>query len=52
MIEKAKRPNKPNIQDRTQPTTVEELIRKYDLENTLIYDFLDELVEYLNKKIG
>lgn len=51
MLEKPKRPVKPNIQDRLQPTTIEELIRKYDLENTLIYDFLDDLVDYINENI-
>lgn len=50
MIEKPDRPTKPNIQDRIQPTTIEELIQKYDLDNTKIYDFLDYLVDYLNSK--
>lgn len=48
MLEKPKRPVKPNIQDRLQPTTVEELIRKYDLENKGVYDFLDKIVDYIN----
>lgn len=50
MIEKPIRPTKPSLQDRLQPTTVEELIQKYDLENTKIYDYLEYLVDYLNKK--
>jgi len=48
MLEKPKRPTKPKIQDRLQPTTVEELIRKYDLENKGVYDFLDKMVDYIN----
>ncbi len=50
MIKKPNKPKKNNIQDRLQPTTVEELIQKYDLENTKIYEFLDYLVDYLNEK--
>lgn len=50
MIEKPNRPIKPNIQDRLQPKSFDELIQKYDLDNTKIYDFLDYLVEYLNDK--
>lgn len=48
MIEKPKRPKQPNIQDRQPPRTLEELINRYDLDNTKVYDFLDELVELLN----
>lgn len=48
MIEKPKRPKQPNIQDRQPPRTLQELINRYDLDNTKIYDFLDELVELLN----
>lgn len=50
MLEKPKRPTKPKIQDRLQPTTVEELIKKYDLENKGVYDFLDKMVDYINNK--
>ena len=50
MLEKPKRPTKPKIQDRLQPTTIEELIRKYDLENKGVYDFLDKMVDYINLK--
>lgn len=48
MIEKPKRPKQPNIQDRQPPRTLQELINRYDLDNTKIYDFLDGLVELLN----
>lgn len=48
MIEKPKRPKQPNIQDRQPPRTLQELINRYDLDNTKVYDFLDELVELLN----
>ena len=50
MIEKPKRPKKIPNQDNKQPQTIEQLIRRYDLDNTKIYDFLDELVETSNKK--
>ena len=50
MIEKPKRPKKIPNQDNKQPQTIQELIRRYDLDNTKIYDFLDELVGTLNKK--
>ena len=50
MIEKPKRPKKILNQDNKQPQTIQELIRRYDLDNTKIYDFLDELVDYLNEK--
>lgn len=48
MIEKPKRPKKPDIQERQPPRTLQELISRYDLDNTKIYDFLDGLVELLN----
>ena len=48
MIEKPKRPKKPDIQERQPPRTLQELINRYDLDNTKIYDFLDELVNQLN----
>lgn len=50
MIEKPVRPRRPDIQDRLQPSTIEELIHKYDLGNDKIYDFLEYLVNYLNEK--
>ena len=50
MIEKTKRPKKIPNQDNKQPQTIEQLIKRYDLDNTKIYDFLDELVESLNKQ--
>lgn len=49
MIEKPKRPKRIPNQDNKQPQTIHELIRRYDLDNTKIYDFLEELVETLNK---
>ena len=50
MIEKPKRPRKINNQDNKTPQTIKDLIMRYDLDNTKIYDFLDSLVDYLNKK--
>ena len=52
MIEKPKRPKKPDIQERQPPRTLQELINKYDLDNTKIYDFLDGLVELINTDIN
>ena len=49
MIEKPKRPKKISNQDNKQPQTIQELIRRYDLDNTKIYDFLDEFIEYLKQ---
>lgn len=37
-------------QDRKQPQTISELIRRYDLDNIKIYDFLDYLIEKLNNE--
>ncbi len=50
MIDKPKRPKQPNIQERQPPRTLQELINRYDLDNTKIYDFLDELVDALKSK--
>lgn len=50
MIEKPKRPTKISNQDNKQPQTIKELTRRYDLDNTKIYDFLDYIVNYLNEK--
>lgn len=50
MIEKPKRPKKPDIQERQPPRTLQELISRYDLDNTKIYDFLDGLVDLLNTR--
>ena len=52
MIEKPKRPKKPDIQERQPPRTLQELISRYDLDNTKIYDFLDGLVELINTDIS
>lgn len=50
MIDKPKRPKQPSIQDRQPPRTLQELINRYDLDNTKIYDFLDGLVELINTR--
>lgn len=50
MIEKPKRPKKIPNQDNKQPQTIQELIRRYDLDNTKIYDFLDELAMQINSR--
>ena len=52
MIEKPKRPKKIPNQDNKQPQTIEQLIKRYDLDNTKIYNFLDELVLEINKNIN
>ena len=52
MIDKPKRPKQPNIQDRQPPRTLQELINRYDLDNTKVYDFLDELVGQLKDAMG
>ena len=38
-----------NNQDKKQPQTISELIRRYDLKNKKIYNYLDYLVDELNK---
>ena len=48
MLEKPKRPTKIPNQDNKQPQTINELIRRYDLDNTKVYDFLENLVTNLN----
>ena len=50
MLEKPKRPKQLNNQDRQAPATIQDLIKRYDLDNTKIYDFLDYLVNYLNER--
>ncbi len=50
MLEKPKRPKQLNNQDRQSPVTIQDLINRYDLENTKIYDYLDELIDYLNER--
>lgn len=50
MLEKPKRPKQLKSQDRQIPITIQDLINRYDLENLKIYDFLDELVDYLNER--
>ena len=50
MIEKPIRPNKVDLQDRLNITKIEQLEQRYDLDNLKIYDYLDYLVDCLNKK--
>ena len=50
MIEKPKRKKQLNNQDRQIPANIQDLINKYDLDNTKIYDFLEYLVDYLNER--
>lgn len=45
MIEKPKRPKQPDIQERQPPRTLQELVSRYDLDNTKIYDYLDGLAD-------
>jgi len=52
MIEKPKRPKKLDIQERQPPRTLQELINRYDLDNTNIYDYLDYLVDKINELGG
>lgn len=49
-MEKPKRPKKINSQEIKIPSNIRELIAMYDLENLDIYDYLDKLVEYINKE--
>ncbi len=51
MIEKPKRPQKINNQDKKQPQTISELIRRYDLDNIKVYEYLDNLVDKINAEI-
>lgn len=50
MLEKIKRKKVIGRQDITKPKTVDDLIQKYDLDNTKIIEYLDYLVDYLNEK--
>lgn len=50
MFEKIKRKKQVGKQDITKPKTIDDLIRKYDLENIDIYNFLDELIDSLNNE--
>lgn len=50
MIGRIKRPEKGNNQDMQIPKDIQELMQRYDLENSNIYDFLDYLVSYLNER--
>ena len=50
MIEKIKRNKQVDKQDITKPKSVDEMLKKYDLDNKKILDYLDYLVDYLNEK--
>ncbi len=52
MLDKIQRPVKVDRQDRIQPRTPEEMIKKYALESEKIYDYLDKIADYINNKIG
>lgn len=52
MIEKPKRPKQPDIQERQPPRTLQEIVNRYDLDNTKIYDYLDSLVNNINKQMS
>lgn len=50
MINKIQRKKQVDKQDKQQPQTVQDLIRRYDLDNIEIKEYLDYLVDYLNGK--
>jgi len=50
MIKKINRNKTVNKQDITKPKSVDDMIKKYDLENSKVLDYLDYLVDYLNEK--
>ncbi|MCI8654272.1 MAG: hypothetical protein HFJ48_00100 [Clostridia bacterium] len=50
MLKKPTRAKQIPNQDKKQPQTISELIRRYDLGNTKVYNYLDYLVEELNKE--
>lgn len=49
MIEKFKR-KKIDKQDIAKPKSVDDLLKKYDLDNKNLLDYLDYLVDYLNER--
>lgn len=49
MLEKLKRQIKLSMQDRTSPNTVQDLIQRYDLENNTEQNFLNNLIDKINK---
>ena len=51
MFEQPTRTKKIPNPDKKQPQTISELIRRYDLDNTKIYDYLDKFIEKLNNQI-
>ena len=50
MLEKIKKENSIDDRDKQEPQTIQDLIRRYDLGNKKIEDFLDYLIDYLNGK--
>jgi len=50
MIQKIKRKKQIDNQDKQQPQTIQDLIRRYDLDNIEIKDYLDYLISYLKEK--
>lgn len=48
MLKKADRGKKVSNQDKQPPRTLQDLVTRYDLNNTKIYDFLDEFVDTYN----
>lgn len=54
-MEKIVRRRKIEREDRVQPSTIEQLLRKYALENKDIFDYLDKLadkVTELERRVG
>ena len=52
MIDKPRRPKKTDIQDKQPPRSIQELMNRYDLDNTKVYDYLDYLVDKINEMEG
>lgn len=50
MIEKIRTKNNINNQDRQNPKTIQELINRYDLDNTEVINKLNELIDYLKER--
>jgi len=51
MIEKFKRVKSASIQDRVTPKTVEDLMQRFDLGNIGIIEYLDSVIDKINKSI-
>lgn len=50
MLNKIERPKKLNRIDEIKPMTIDEIVRKDSKDISKIYDYLDYLVDYINKK--